>query len=84
MMTRVLVLGATGDQGHPLLTRLMDAGFTPVAALRNPDALQSVTNTLSFEGLATKVNPQLYIQIAKWLTELRSKPVREVLQILKS
>ena len=40
MMTRVLVLGATGDQGHPLLTRLMDAGFTPVAALRNPDALQ--------------------------------------------
>ena len=39
-MTRVLVLGATGDQGHPLLTRLMDAGFTPVAALRNPDALQ--------------------------------------------
>ena len=40
MMTRVLVLGATGDQGHPLLTRLMDAGFTPVAALRNPNALQ--------------------------------------------
>ena len=41
MMTRVLVLGATGDQGHPLLTRLMDAGFTPVAALRNPDALKA-------------------------------------------
>ena len=28
-MTRVLVLGATGDQGHPLLTRLMDAGSRP-------------------------------------------------------
>ena len=40
MMNKVLVLGATGDQGHPLLTRLMDAGFTPVAALRNPNALQ--------------------------------------------
>ncbi|MCX2980780.1 NAD-dependent epimerase/dehydratase family protein [Halieaceae bacterium IMCC14734] len=39
-MTRILVLGATGDQGHPLITRLLDAGLTPVAALRNPDALQ--------------------------------------------
>jgi fructuronate reductase len=52
--------------------------------VRNPDALQSVTNTLSFEGLATKVNPQLFPQIANWLEELRVKPVREVLQILKS
>jgi hypothetical protein len=52
--------------------------------VRNPDALQSVTNTLSFEGLATKVNPQLFTQIANWLEELRVKPVREVLQILKS
>ncbi|CAB5064863.1 unannotated protein [freshwater metagenome] len=52
--------------------------------VRNPDALQSVSDTLSFEGLATKVNSQLFIQIANWLTELRSKPVREVLQILKS
>ena len=46
-MTRVLVLGATGDQGHPLLTRLMDAGFTPVAALRNPDALQGTEFAMS-------------------------------------
>ena len=38
-MTRLLVLGATGDQGHPLLTRLIGAGMTPVAALRNPKAL---------------------------------------------
>jgi uncharacterized protein YbjT (DUF2867 family) len=38
-MTRILVLGATGDQGHPLLTRLRAAGMTPVAALRNPGAL---------------------------------------------
>jgi fructuronate reductase len=52
--------------------------------VRNLDALQSVTDTLSFEGLATKVNPQLFPQIANWLTELRVKPVREVLQILKS
>jgi fructuronate reductase len=52
--------------------------------VRNPDALQSVTNTLAFEGLATKVNPQLFPQIAYWLQELRVKPVREVLQILKS
>ena len=38
-MKRILVLGATGDQGHPLLTRLIAAGMTPVAALRNPQAL---------------------------------------------
>ena len=38
-MKRILVLGATGDQGHPLLTRLIAAGMTPVAALRNPGAL---------------------------------------------
>lgn len=38
-MKRVLVVGATGDQGHPLLTRMIAAGMTPVAALRNPNAL---------------------------------------------
>ncbi|KPF80578.1 SDR family oxidoreductase [Novosphingobium sp. AAP93] len=38
-MKRILVLGATGDQGHPLLTRLIAAGLTPLAALRNPQAL---------------------------------------------
>ena len=37
-MGRVLVLGATGDQGHPLIARLLEAGLTPVAALRNPNA----------------------------------------------
>ena len=39
MMKRVLVLGATGDQGHPLLIRMHAAGLVPVAALRNPAAL---------------------------------------------
>lgn len=38
-MKRVLVLGATGDQGHPLLTRMIAAGMMPVAALRNTAAL---------------------------------------------
>ena len=38
-MKRIMVLGATGDQGHPLLTRLRTAGMTPVAALRNTAAL---------------------------------------------
>lgn len=38
-MKRILVLGATGDQGHPLLTRLIGAGMVPVAALRNTAAL---------------------------------------------
>ena len=60
-MTRVLVLGATGDQGHPLLTRLMDAGFTPVAALRNPDALQGT----EFAHVET-VQADLYVTIARW------------------
>ena len=52
--------------------------------VRNPDALQSVSDTLSFEGLATKVDPKLFPQIAAWLAQLRVKPVREVLQTLKS
>ena len=52
--------------------------------VRNPDALQSVSGTLSFEGLATKVDPKLFPQIAAWLAQLRVKPVREVLQTLKS
>jgi fructuronate reductase len=52
--------------------------------VRNPDALQSVSGTLSFEGLATKVDPKLFPQIAKWLEQLRVKPVREVVQTLKS
>ena len=51
--------------------------------VRNSDALQSVTDTLSFEGATTKVNTQLFPQIANWLEELRVKSVREVLQILK-
>ncbi len=38
-MQRILVLGATGDQGHPLLTRLIAAGMVPVAGLRNRNAL---------------------------------------------
>ena len=44
--------------------------------VRNPDALQSVSGTLSFEGLATKVDPKLFPQIAAWLAQLRVKPVR--------
>ena len=52
--------------------------------VRNPDDLQSVSGTLSFEGLATKVDPKLFPQIAAWLAQLRVKPVREVLQTLKS
>ena len=52
--------------------------------VRNPDALQSVSGALSFEGLATKVDPKLFPQIATWLAQLRVKPVREVLQTLKS
>ena len=52
--------------------------------VRNPDALQSVSGTLSFEGLATRVDPKLFPQIAKWLEQLRIEPVREVLQTLKS
>ncbi|QTD55122.1 SDR family oxidoreductase [Parasphingorhabdus cellanae] len=34
-----MTIGATGDQGHPLLQRLLEAGMRPVAALRNTSAL---------------------------------------------
>ena len=52
--------------------------------VRNPNALQSVSDTLSYDGLATKVDAQLFPQIAKWLEQLRIKPIKEVLQSLKS
>jgi len=39
-MQDILVIGATGDQGHPLLKRLISAGLRPVAALRNVDAFK--------------------------------------------
>ena len=31
-MARVLVLGATSDERHPLITRLLEPGLTAVAA----------------------------------------------------
>ena len=54
-MKRIMVLGATGDQGHPLLTRLLAAGMTPVAALRNTAALAKT----EFSGVET-VEADLY------------------------
>jgi uncharacterized protein YbjT (DUF2867 family) len=36
-MTKVLVFGATGDQGHPLLRRLLAHGHEVVAASRQGD-----------------------------------------------
>jgi NAD(P)H dehydrogenase (quinone) len=36
---RVLVLGASGDQGLPLLDSLIGAGFLPTAGVRRPDAM---------------------------------------------
>jgi uncharacterized protein YbjT (DUF2867 family) len=56
-MKRILILGATGDQGHPLLTRLIAAGMTPVAALRNTAALAKT----EFAGVET-VEADLYDQ----------------------
>lgn len=56
-MKRIMVLGATGDQGHPLLTRLLAAGMTPVAALRNTAALAKT----EFAGVET-VEADLYDQ----------------------
>ena len=54
-MKRIMVLGATGDQGHPLLTRLLASGMTPVAALRNTAALAKT----EFAGVET-VEADLY------------------------
>jgi uncharacterized protein YbjT (DUF2867 family) len=48
-MKRILVVGATGDQGHPLLFRLIAAGMAPVAALRNRKALADT----EFENVET-------------------------------
>ena len=56
-MKRILVLGATGDQGHPLLARLLAAGMKPVAALRTTTALAKT----EFAGVET-VEADLYDQ----------------------
>ncbi|WP_309604508.1 NmrA family NAD(P)-binding protein [Phenylobacterium sp.] len=37
---KVLVLGASGDQGFPLLQRLLEDGFQPTAGVRRVDALK--------------------------------------------
>tara|TARA_R110001583_G_scaffold1311_15_gene10766 strand:+ start:3555 stop:4463 length:909 start_codon:yes stop_codon:yes gene_type:complete len=37
-MRKVLVYGATGDQGHPLMRRLIDAGLEVRIATRNPQS----------------------------------------------
>ena len=64
-MQRVLVLGATGDQGHPLLGRLIAAGMVPVAALRNRQALAS-TEFANVETIeASLYDPQSMIAAAK-------------------
>lgn len=39
-MKTVLVIGATGDQGHPLMKRLAAEGFEPIALARRADALK--------------------------------------------
>lgn len=48
-MTKVLVYGATGDQGHPLMRQLMEAGFDVTAGMRNPDAFKGT----EFENVKT-------------------------------
>ena len=64
-MQRVLVLGATGDQGHPLLGRLIAAGMVPVAALRNRQALAN-TEFANVETIeASLYDPQSMIAAAK-------------------
>jgi uncharacterized protein YbjT (DUF2867 family) len=44
-ISKVLVLGATGDQGLPLLDSLLAAGFSPTAGARRADALQATRFT---------------------------------------
>ncbi len=39
-LEKILVLGATGDQGLPLLARLLADGFAPTAGVRRPGALK--------------------------------------------
>ncbi len=69
-MQRVLVLGATGDQGHPLLARLIEAGMVPVAGLRNRDALAG-TEFANVETVeASLYDPQSMINAAKGMDSI--------------
>jgi uncharacterized protein YbjT (DUF2867 family) len=69
-MQRVLVLGATGDQGHPLLERLIAADMEPVAALRNRAALAGTAfaNVPTVE--ASLYDPQSMIAAAKGMDSI--------------
>lgn len=46
-MSRILVIGGTGDQGHPLLRELKAKGYTPVAVVRSGKAFQRT----EFDGI---------------------------------
>ncbi len=48
-IAKVLVLGASGDQGLPLLDALLDAGFKTTAGVRRPDAMAGTRH----DGMAT-------------------------------
>ena len=49
MAEKAIVLGASGDQGIPLVSRLLDAGFSVTAGTRRDDALANTP----FSDLAT-------------------------------
>ena len=69
-MQRVLVLGATGDQGHPLLGRLIAAGMVPVAALRNRKALANTKFAAVETVEASLYDPQSMIAAAKGMDSI--------------
>jgi len=66
-MERILVLGATGDQGHPLIDRIMAAGMTPVAAVRAQTAfagtryadVEKIITDIADEGSLTSAARQV-------------------------
>ena len=53
---KVLVLGASGDQGLPLLDALQAAGFETTAGVRRPDAMRDTRHaTVATVPLAAHV-----------------------------
>lgn len=64
-MKRILVIGGTGDQGHPLLRELAAQGYTPVAVVRSDKAFQGTEFDTIEKVIADVENDAQMIAAAK-------------------
>lgn len=64
MMDKILVFGATGDQGHSLVTRLLAGGYRVRAATRDPAHFPAATYPGAEAVAADFADPESLVQAA--------------------